>query len=114
MLEKHFGHIPAAARELGVPAPDLRRLTWARPDLLNEALEELELAVIVAQGRVIEALDSPDPRRREWAAEKILGSWMARGHPLAPAGRGRGSGNEGAVVEIKFRWVDDGKLVADK
>jgi hypothetical protein len=26
MLEKHFGHIPSAARELGVSAPDLQRL----------------------------------------------------------------------------------------
>ena len=66
-LEKHFGHIPAAARELGVPAPDLRRLTWAQPDLYKNALEELELVVQRAMGEVFHALDSADPRRREWA-----------------------------------------------
>jgi hypothetical protein len=39
-LGKHYGDIPAAARELGVSIPDLRRLTWAKPKLLEEA--ELE------------------------------------------------------------------------
>jgi hypothetical protein len=37
MLEKHFGDIYAAARELGVSGPDLRRLTWAQPELLEHA-----------------------------------------------------------------------------
>ena len=87
MLEKHFGDIYAAARELGVPGPDLRRLTWAQPSLLENALEELELVVIQAQGVVIQALDSPDWRRRAWASDRIMSSWLARDHPLAPARR---------------------------
>jgi hypothetical protein len=69
-LEKHFSDIYAAARELGVPGPDLRRLTWAQPSLLENALEEHELAVQRAMGEVIQALHSDDPRRRMWAREK--------------------------------------------
>jgi hypothetical protein len=104
MLEKHFGDIYAAARELGVPGPDLRRLTWARPSLLEHALEELELAVIMAQSVVIQALDSPDWRRRAWAADKIMSSWIARGHPLSPAPRG-----VARVEAPRFRWAAPGE-----
>ena len=69
-LEKHFSDIYAAARELGVPGPDLRRLTWAQPDLLENALEEHELVVQGARGEVIQALPSDEPRRRRWAREQ--------------------------------------------
>ena len=41
-----------------------------------------------AMGELIRALDSPSNRRREWAAERILASYMARDHPFAPAPRG--------------------------
>jgi hypothetical protein len=40
VLAKHYGDITGAARELGVSGPDLKRLTWAKPELLEEA--ELE------------------------------------------------------------------------
>lgn len=108
MLEKHFGDIYAAARELGVPGPDLRRLTWARPSLLEHALEELELAVIMAQSVVIQALDSPGWRRRAWAADKIMSSWIARGHPLSPAPRGAAR-VEAPRQQVTFRWAAPGE-----
>ena len=105
MLEKHIGHIPAAARELGVPGPDLRRLTWAQPSLYKNALEEHELVVQRAMGEVIRALDSPNDRRREWAAEKIMSSYMARNDPFAPARRGaRVQSSE--AVNFTFRWAE--------
>jgi hypothetical protein len=87
VLAKHHSYFPAAARELGVSPADLRRLTWARPHLLDEAHEEMEVVVARAQGEVIKALDSNDWRRKMWACDKILGSWLARDHPLAPARR---------------------------
>jgi hypothetical protein len=108
MLEKHRGDITAAARELGVPGPDLRRLTWAQPSLYTNALEEHESVVQRAIGEVIRALDSPDWRRRAWAAEKILSSYMARNHPFAPArrGRARAQTNEPASTSsIVFKWA---------
>jgi hypothetical protein len=86
-LAKHTGDIYKAAKEIGVSGPDLRRLTWARPDLLQDAVAEAELTVAMAEGVLIEMLYSDDPRRRERAADKILSSWIARDHPLSPARR---------------------------
>ena len=101
-LSKHFGDIPASARELDVSIPDLRRLTWARPDLLEAA--ELECMGIVdrAMGELIRALDSPNDRRREWAAEKIMSSYIARNHPFAPARRGAETCTAAAPSSIVF------------
>ena len=86
-LAKHRANIAATAKELGVPVSDLRRLTWAKPDLLDTALDEMEAVVARAEGILIEMLDSDDPRRQERAVDKILSSWAARDHPLAPARR---------------------------
>jgi hypothetical protein len=106
-LHKHFGHIPAAARELGVSAPDLRRLTWAQPSLLEHALEDYQELIDKAMGRVIEALDSPDWRRRAWGCDKIMNSYLARNHPLSPGPRVRGSGNGGVTVRYAIRWQNE-------
>ena len=89
VLAKHYGDIPASARELNIPTPDLRRLTWSRPKLLEEA-ELARMGVIArAWGRLIEALDSDDPRRQMWAADKIMSSWLARDHRLRPPSAAR-------------------------
>jgi hypothetical protein len=45
VLAKHDGHVYEAARELGVPSPDLRRLTWSVPRLIDAALERAERLV---------------------------------------------------------------------
>ena len=105
-LEKHFGDICKAARELGVPGPDLRRLTWAQPSLYTNALEEHELVVQRAVGELIRALDSPNDRRREWAAEKILSSYLARDHLFAPARRGRARAQTSEPASIVLKWAD--------
>ena len=85
VLTRHRAYFPAAAHELGVSVPNLRRLTWAKPHLLDEAHEEMELVVLRAQGALIEAMYSDDERRQLWAANPILSGWMARDHQLAPA-----------------------------
>jgi hypothetical protein len=109
-LEKYFGDITAAARELGVPGPDLRRLTWAQPSLLENALEEQELVVQRAMGEVIRALYSDDPRRRMWAADKIMSSYLARNHPFAPARRGAETRAAAVPGSISFRWAGAGAV----
>jgi hypothetical protein len=86
-LAKQYGDICSAARELGVSPQDLKRLTWAKPHLLDVAHEEMELVVALAWGELIRALWSDEPRRRMWASDRILSSWMARNHPFAPARR---------------------------
>jgi hypothetical protein len=65
----------------------LKRLTWAKPHLLDDAHEEMELVVLRAQGALIDAMFSDDERRQMWAADRILSSWIARDSPLAPARR---------------------------
>ena len=117
VLAKHYGDIPASARELNIPTPDLRRLTWAKPKLLEEA--ELERMGVIARawGQLIEALDSDDPRRQMWASDKIMSSWLARDHPLAPARRGAAlsaapqdrlslGGRRSCDGRARARWAD--------
>ena len=112
VLAKHLGDIPRAAKELDVSGPDLNRLTWARPKLLEEAELERMGVIARAQGVVIEALNSDDPRRRMWGAERLMSSWLARNSPFAPARRGRAaSAGSGETRTIAFRWADgEGKL----
>jgi hypothetical protein len=87
VLAKHRAYFPTAARELGVPPADLKRLMWAKPHVLDEAHEAMDLVVIRANAELIKALFSDDPRRQMWASDRILSSWVARDSPLAPAGR---------------------------
>ena len=58
MLAMHCGDFYPAARELGVSGSDLRRLTWAKPHLLDEAHEEMELVVLRARSELITAIYS--------------------------------------------------------
>jgi hypothetical protein len=106
VLAKHYGDIPAAARELNIPIPDLRRLTWAKPNLLEEAEIECMGVVARAVSVLIEALHSPSDRRREWAAERILSSYMARGHPFSPASRRTMVAQTNEAVNFTFRWAE--------
>jgi hypothetical protein len=103
-LAKHYSDITGAARELGVSGPDLKRLTWAKPQLLEEA--DLERMGVISQvwHVLITALDSDDWRRKMWASDRIMSSWIARDHPLAPAQRGRGAG--APEQQVVFRWAD--------
>jgi hypothetical protein len=101
-LTKHYGDITAAAREIGVPGPHLRRLTWARPELLESANDRMGEAVARAWSRWLGMLNSRDPRKRERAADRILASYKARNSPyasaLAPAPRSRAP-NPAAAAE---------------
>jgi hypothetical protein len=87
VLAEYFGDINGAARELHLSPVDLRRLTWSKPHLLDEAHEEMEVVVIRALSEVLKALHSDDPARQRWAADRILSSRIAEGHPLARARR---------------------------
>jgi hypothetical protein len=100
-LAKHHGYIPAAARELGPSTVDLSHLTWSKPKLLEAAHEEMEVVVAQAWSELIKAVYSDDPRRQMWASDKILASWIARDHPLAPARR---SAAKVAPLQVTFRW----------
>ena len=66
------GNVSAAAKALGVPALDLRLLTYAAPELIDAALEAEERVLDEAQAVVREAMRVGDMRRRVMAAGFFL------------------------------------------
>jgi hypothetical protein len=50
------GNVSAAARALGVPTPDLRQLVYARPELLDAALEAEALVIDEAEAELKAAM----------------------------------------------------------
>ena len=64
VLARHACNVTDAARDLGVPASDLRRLLWANPKLQDEAFEVVEARLDLAEKNIAEALNSDDLRRR--------------------------------------------------
>ena len=107
---KHKCSITNAARELGVPPRDLRRLLWAYPHLQDAAAEVVEERLDTAEQNITEALHSEDSRRRDAASFFVL-----RNTGLAKR-RGWITSSPGAEVsatlnvagtgpqEIIFRW----------
>ena len=72
----------------------------------------MELVVILAWSELIKAVYSDDPRRRQWAADKILSNWAARNHPLAPA-RHSAATDATVIATLKPRQaVSDGEVGA--
>jgi hypothetical protein len=103
VLEKHYGALVPAARELEVSLIDLRRLIWSKPRLLDEAHELMQAVIEAAAGELIKAMFSNDPRRREWASDRLMSSWAARNHPLAPA---RKHVEVNVSVQPQVKWAD--------
>jgi hypothetical protein len=65
VLARHACNVTEAARDLGVPSSDLRRLLWANPKLQDEAFEVVEARLDTAEKNIAEALNSDDSRRRD-------------------------------------------------
>jgi hypothetical protein len=78
------GNVGAAAEALGVPAHDLRLLTFAVPELIDAALEAEERVLDEAQALLLEAMEDGDLRWRIRAAGLFLRA--------TATGRRRGSG----------------------
>jgi hypothetical protein len=72
VLARHACNVTDAARDLGVPASDLRRLLWTNPKLQDEAFEVVEARLYVAEKNIAEALKSEDSRRRDAASFFVL------------------------------------------
>ena len=72
-LVKHHANVRAAARELGVPSGDLRKLTWSHPRLIELALEEAELLIDRAEENIRRAVhDDANPDRALQASIYVL------------------------------------------
>ena len=78
------GNVSAAAVALGVPVRDLRLLVYARPELLDAALESEERVLDEAEALLLEAMDAGNMRSRIRAAGLFL--------RVTAAGRRRGFG----------------------
>ena len=72
VLAKHSCNVTDAAKDLGVPTMDLRRLLWANSGLQGEAAEIVERRLDKAEKNVFEALNSEDSRRRDAASFFVL------------------------------------------
>ena len=68
VLSRHGVNVSEAADELGVASADLRRLLWARPQLVDAAAEIEEQRLDLAEKNIYEALRSDDSRRRDAAS----------------------------------------------
>jgi hypothetical protein len=78
------GCVAAAARDLGMPSGDLRRLVGSRPMLADAVYEGVERALDAAVQTLLNGLDHQNPMMRLRAA-----SYFMR---LSEAGRRRGWG----------------------
>jgi hypothetical protein len=104
-LVKHHCNVAKAAKELGIPASDLRRLVSWGP-LAEAAAERVEQSIDDAQAALIAGLRSPDFTERLRSASTLLA--------LSPAGRRRGwgRGRRGAVEQspeaaaaVSLKWL---------
>ena len=77
------GDLPRACALLKVPQFKLEREVRRHPNLQRILNEELQIAVSKSRSELLTALDSPNDRRREWAASKILASRIAQNDPFA-------------------------------
>ena len=84
-LARHRLDICAAAKALGVNRTDLRKLTWHDPKLLEEGLDACFSYRSDCFGLMLDDLSSPRRWKRARAAEQILASPFAYGHPMALA-----------------------------
>jgi hypothetical protein len=100
-LVKQRCNVAAAARGLGVPASDLRRLVSWGP-LAAVANEQVEQAIDEAEAVLRAGLKSPDLMMRLKAASTLL--------KLSPAARRRGWGRSATVprpagaAEVTLKW----------
>jgi hypothetical protein len=105
-LVKHNLSVAAAARALGVPASDLRRLVSWGP-LAAAASEQLEQAIDEAEAVLRDGLKSPDLTERLKAAKALLAlSPAARRRGWGRAVRQIGTSGKVPMEAVTLRWRD--------
>jgi hypothetical protein len=112
VLSRHAINVSEAADELGVASADLRRLLWARPQLVDAAAEIEERRLDLAEKNIYEALRSDDPRRRDAATMFTIRNshrarrrgWITTSTSVAELSV---STSATGPREIRFRWRTD-------
>ena len=110
-LSKHFGNIVEAAKELGVARPDLSKLIWSNPAILDAAHERMSLFIFVRRDEIMNGLRSSVASVRRRAIDRMAANPGLFGDLasspafalLARAGRSR----RGAQVDHDLRDLRD-------
>ena len=104
-LVRNDANVRNAARALGVPSGDLRKLVLVDQRLADAALEAVELRLDDAEANLSEALRCGDPRRRD-----SVSMFMLRNVQRA-AKRGYAVAASAASLEVECRTGAAGSLV---
>jgi hypothetical protein len=110
-LIRHDANVRNAARALGVPSGDLRKLVLGDQRLADAALEAVELRLDDAEANLHQALHSDDPRRRDAVSMFLLRNSQRaakRGYAVAVSAANLevGSGDRAQPQTYVFRWAD--------
>ena len=109
VLSRHGVNVSEAAVELGVASADLRRLLWARPQLVDAAAEIEEQRLDLAERNIYQALKSSDGRERLAASMFVIRNshrsrkrgWITSSTSAAELSA---SANADQPRTITFRW----------
>ena len=118
-LIRHDANVRNAARALGVPSGDLRKLVLVDQRLADAALEAVELRLDDAEANLSEALHCDDPRRRDAVSMFMLRNAQRaskRGYAVAASAaslevgsgdrRSRKLSSSGGAATIRIaRWM---------
>ena len=111
-LIRHDANVRNAARALGVPSGDLRKLVLVDQRLADAALEAVELRLDDAEANLCEALHCDDPRRRDAVSMFMLRNMQRaskRGYAVAASAASLevGFADRAQPQTIVFRWGSD-------
>ena len=111
-LIRHDANVRNAARALGVPSGDLRKLVLVDQRLADAALEAVELRLDDAEANLCEALHCGDPRRRDAVSMFMLRNTQRaskRGYAVAASAASLevGFDDQAPAQTVVFRWAGD-------
>ena len=102
-LIRNDANVRNAARALGVPSGDLRKLVLVDQRLADAALEAVELRLDDAEANLCEALHCGDPRRRDAVSMFMLRNTQRaakRGYAVAASAASLEVGSRSAAARI--------------
>jgi hypothetical protein len=104
-LARTRGNVSGAAKKLGVPTRDLRKLVWSS-ELADTVFEAVETVVDDAQEVVLAALRSGEMAHRLTAAKALLRTSAARRRGWGSGVLGCDEAADSSPVSVKLRWLD--------
>ena len=109
-LIRHDANVRNAARALGVPSGDLRKLVLIDQRLADAALEAVELRLDDAEANLCEALHCDDPRRRDAISMFLLRNTQRsskRGYAVVASAASLevGFADRAPAQTVVFRWA---------